>query len=84
LIGTWRIACGGPIERMSCAITSGSFPTEWRISKIIPVLKSFHWSPLRDQIVDNIESHNLLSPFQSGFRTGHNIVTALLNITDDI
>jgi hypothetical protein len=86
------------------SITSGSFPTEWRISKIIPVakipdpLEPKDYRPIsilpslskalelvmRDQIVDYIESHNLLSPYQSGFRTGHSTVTALLNITDDI
>jgi predicted double-glycine peptidase len=39
---------------------------------------------MRDQIVDYIESHNLLSPYQAGFSTGHSTVAALLNITDDI
>jgi hypothetical protein len=37
---------------------------------------------MRDQIVDYSESHNLLSPYQSGFR--FRTVTAPLEITDDI
>jgi Reverse transcriptase (RNA-dependent DNA polymerase) len=39
---------------------------------------------MRDQIVEYLETHNLLDTCQSGFRAGHSTTTALLTITDDI
>jgi hypothetical protein len=39
---------------------------------------------MRGQMVCFLETVGALDVFQSGFRSGHSTVTALLNITDDI
>jgi hypothetical protein len=39
---------------------------------------------MRDQMIRFIDGNRLLSPYQSGFRSGHNTATALLKITNDI
>jgi hypothetical protein len=39
---------------------------------------------MRDQIIRFIDRNRLVSPYQSGFRSGHSTATALLKITIDI
>jgi hypothetical protein len=39
---------------------------------------------MRDQMVCFLETVGALDVFQSGFRSGHSTVTALLNITDNV
>lgn len=39
---------------------------------------------LKKQIVDYLKDFDLLTSFQSGFRTGHSTTTALLKVHDDI
>jgi hypothetical protein len=39
---------------------------------------------LNDQIVHHVESNNLLSEFQSGFRRNHSTITALTKVTGDL
>jgi hypothetical protein len=35
-------------------------------------------------MADYVTRHNLISPFQSGFRTGYSTMTAFLRVSDDI
>jgi hypothetical protein len=39
---------------------------------------------MRDQMIRFIDENRVLSPYQSGFRSGHSTTTALLKITNDI
>jgi hypothetical protein len=59
-------------------------PKDLRPVSILPALSKAHEIVMRDHIVVNIESVRALNPFQSGFRSGHSTVNALLNILDDI
>jgi hypothetical protein len=51
---------------------------------ILPALSKALEILMRDQMVCFLKSVGALDVFQSGFRSGHSTVTALLNITDDI
>jgi hypothetical protein len=58
--------------------------SDYRNVSIVPVLSKVVKILIRDQILSFVDSHSLLSPFQSGFRKNHSYVTALLKITEDI
>jgi hypothetical protein len=51
---------------------------------ILPALSKALEILMRDQIVCFLETVGALDVFQSGFRSGHSTVTALLNITDNV
>lgn len=80
-------------------ITSSMFPSNWKHSKIIPLPKtSGEYRPiailcflskvlekiLYRQMIMYINSHNMLSSTQSGFRESHSCVTALVEVSENI
>ena len=86
------------------SLTTGSFPSPWKVARVLPLPKTKIISDADDlrpisilptlskaleYLVDNqirqyIYEHNLLDPYQSGFRKHFSTATALTNITDDV
>lgn len=79
--------------------TSSVFPMQWKHAKVIPVPKSNselrpiaiipYLSKIMEklmhlQINEYINNFNLLTACQSGFRSKHSCVTALINVSEDI
>lgn len=84
------------------SITTGIFPTEWKIAKVTPVFKKGekydpgNYRPISvistiskiyekiiyDQLYNYFNENNLLTNCQSGFRTLHSTVTALVETTN--
>jgi Reverse transcriptase (RNA-dependent DNA polymerase) len=77
-------------------LTTSSFPSSWKISKIMPIAqsKTLHVLPIiiiSPQTCNEGTNHGLrvttsnclLNPLHSGFRTAHSSSAALLNVTDD-
>lgn len=58
--------------------------TEYRPISILPFLSKVLERLVHSQISKYLSSHDLLNPFQSGFRPGHSTVSTLVKITDDI
>jgi hypothetical protein len=79
-LAEWKISKIIPVAKIPNPLE----PKNYRPISILPSLSKALELVMHDQIVDCIKSHNLLSPYQSGFHAGHSTVTALLNITDDI
>ncbi|CAB4019988.1 Hypothetical predicted protein [Paramuricea clavata] len=87
----------------NCSINFGTFPNEWKCSKVIPLFKKGerrdlnNYRPISiipvvakvferiiyDQVYAYLMDNNLLSNCQSGFRTLHSTVTALLEATNN-
>ena len=78
------------------SIVSGIFPGEWKCSKVIPLFKQEKRSDLNnyhpifvfERIIYNqlhgyLTHNDLISSHQSGFRSLHSKVTALLHATDN-
>ena len=85
------------------SITSGDFPDEWKLSKVIPLFKQGERSDLNnyrpisivpivakvferiiyDQLYSYLTENNLISSCQSGFRSLHSTITALLEASDN-
>ena len=80
-------------------ITTSTFPQLWKKSKIIPISKSTNEyrpiaivpflskvfeSIIHEQISIHLSKNKLITNFQSGYRTGHSCVTALLNVSEEI
>jgi hypothetical protein len=80
-LAEWRISKIIPVAKISDPLEPNK---DYRTISILHSLSKALELVMHDQIVDCIKSHNLLSPYQSGFHAGHSTVTALLNITDDI
>jgi hypothetical protein len=67
-----------PVEKKSEPFELG----DYRPISILPVLSKA--MVIRDQTVFFVKSHNLLDPFQSGFRANHSTASALLKVAGDI
>lgn len=85
------------------SLSTGVFPDDWKIAKVIPVHKGNakndpnNYRPISiisvvskvferivyNQLYDYLTSNDLLNKYQSGFRTMHSTVTALLDATTD-
>ena len=74
------------------SIASGKFPSEWKLSRVIPIHKTddkdqfSQYRPISilsvvSKVFENFKIKNLLSKHQSGFRSLHSTVTALLDVT---
>ncbi|XP_026683321.1 uncharacterized protein LOC113469656 [Diaphorina citri] len=74
------------------SVQTKTFPEIWKKALIRPIPKTKNPSSASDyrpislhqQVTSHINRHNLLNPFQSGFRTGHSTCSALLKVSDDI
>ena len=64
---------GGPRDILS----------NYRPISVLPVASKILEGVVRDQLSAHLEDHNLLTPWQSGFRAGHSTTTALLQVTND-
>lgn len=58
--------------------------SHFRPISILPFLSKVFEHLVHKQLTFFLTSNSLISPFQSGFRSGHSTVTALLKVTDDI
>jgi hypothetical protein len=56
----------------------------YRPISILPALSKALELVMRDQIVSFCDRRGIISEFQSGFRPGHSMTTALLKVTGDI
>jgi hypothetical protein len=57
---------------------------DYRRISVLPSLSKALGVVMRDQMIRFIDGNRLLSPYQSGFRSGHSTATVLLKITNDI
>lgn len=76
----WRFANVIPIPKVS----NPSLPSHYRPISILPFLSKILERIIHFQLTLFLTRHNILSPFQSGFRLGHSTVTALAKVFDDI
>lgn len=76
----WNIIKIMPIEKKN----EPSSPADTRPITINGVLTKILCSILNDQVRNFIESNNIISEFQSGFRCDHSCMTALVKVTDDV
>ena len=58
--------------------------SHYRPISILPLLSKILELTVHKQLSSFLSNKNLLNPFQSGFRSYHSTVTALLKVTDDI
>jgi Reverse transcriptase (RNA-dependent DNA polymerase) len=76
----WKYSRVVPIPKIDDPLQ----PNEFRPISILPSLSKNLELIMRDLIVEYLQNHYLLDTYQSGFRAGHSMATALLTITDDI
>ena len=77
---SWKLAHIVPIPK----VKNPELPNQFRPISILPVLSKLLEKVVHSQVSKYVIEHNLLSPYQSGFRSGHSTSTALLKVTDDV
>jgi len=77
---TWKSAIVRPLQKTP----SPKSPSDYRPISILPALSKCLERLVHQQMYSYIIRYNILSNFQSGFRSQHSTTTALLKITDDI
>ncbi|KAJ8719480.1 hypothetical protein PYW08_011655 [Mythimna loreyi] len=65
-------------------INNPSSLSHFRPISILPFLSKVLEHIVHGQITRYLSLNSIISPYQSGFRSGHSTVTALLKVTDDI
>ena len=78
-------------------IMSSTYPITWKYAKIVPVRKSYGgYRPiaiflpkifekiLYMQMMNYIDLNNMLSRIQSGFRSGHSCITAIVDVSENV
>ena len=76
----WKVSKVIPIKKKNnCNAISNLRPIS-----ILPVVAKTFELVLKSQMINFIESNNLLTDFQSGYRSKHSTTTAILKITNDI
>lgn len=78
--GLWKKALVRPIPKKDKVEDL----KDLRPVSILPVLSKVLERVVMKQILEYLDSCNIIPKFQSGFRRGHGTETALLNVTDDI
>uniref|UniRef100_W8B6W6 Putative RNA-directed DNA polymerase from transposon X-element n=3 Tax=Ceratitis capitata TaxID=7213 RepID=W8B6W6_CERCA len=76
----WKIGTVLPVAKKNRPCS----PSDFRPISVLPVLSKVFEMLLAKQINEFVSKHNLISPFQSGFRKNHSCSTAVLKISDDI
>ena len=76
----WKKAYVHPVPKVKVPLT----PSDYRPICILPALSKVLERIVHKQLTDYLNEHNLLDPYQSGFRSGHSCTTAILNVTEDI
>ena len=56
--------------------------SNYRPISVLPLCLTFFERLIHDQLYDHVTKHNILNPFQSGFRPGFSTTTALLGVSD--
>lgn len=76
----WKLSKICPVHKRGrfCNIS------DYRAIHILPVLSKLLEILLANQINEFLSLHELMSPFQSGFRSHHSTASALLKITHDV
>lgn len=77
---SWKLAHVIPLPKKSNPSTF----SEYRPISILPVLSKVLEHFVHRRLTKYLYRNDLLSQYQSGFRTGHSTVTALVKITEDI
>lgn len=76
----WKISRISPIPK----IKSPKDPSDFRPISILPILSKVYERLIMKQMINFLESEQLLSQYQSGFRKGHCTTTTCIKIRDDI
>lgn len=76
----WKFAKILPIRKKARGCDLGNL----RPISILSALSKVFEKILKNQMLEFLNSHNLLTDVQSGFRAGHNTTCALLKVHDDI
>lgn len=76
----WKLAIVRPLQKSSCPQS----PSDFRPISILPALSKCLERLVHQQWFSHIKTNNILSSYQSGFRSNHSTTSALLKITDDI
>lgn len=76
----WKKAIVRPVPKKSQV----NQLNDLRPISILPVLSKVLERVVLDQVINFVESMNIVPKFQSGFRQGHGTESAILNVTDDL
>ncbi|KAI5708382.1 hypothetical protein M8J77_021503 [Diaphorina citri] len=76
----WKRALIRPIPKVKNPTSASDYRPISLLCSLSKVLERL----VHNQVMSHIGQHNLLNPFQSGFRSGHSTCSALLKVTDDI